>query len=106
MSPPPSAAASVGDLLQAPAPRAVVVDLDDQRAGHVLDRDGRLGGGLGRGQRVTHHAVGAAVHDRRDVPRLTGTVERDGHLRAADQRLYLVQARHHGRFYVASLRRL
>ena len=91
VSPPPIAAASSATSSSS-APRAVVGDLHGQRAGHVLDRHGGRGRRLGRGQRVAHHAVGAAVHDVGDAARLAGTVER--HRSAAPEGLYVIQAGH------------
>ena len=55
----------LGDLVEVARPSPSCVDLDGQRAGHELDRHRRLGRALGGGQRVAHHAVGAAADDRR-----------------------------------------
>jgi len=71
-----------------------VVDLHGERARHVLDGDGRPGRRTRAGQHVTHHAVGAAVHDVWHAARLTGAVERHRHARGADQGLDFVQAGH------------
>jgi hypothetical protein len=71
-----------------------VVDLDGQRTRHVLDRDRRLGGRIGRRQRIAHHAVGTAIDDSRHAPRFAGAVEGNAQLHAADQCLYVIQARH------------
>jgi hypothetical protein len=71
-----------------------VLDLHGERARHVLDGDGGPGRRARAGQRVTHHAVGAAVHDMGHAARLTGAVERHRHARGADQGLYFVQAGH------------
>ena len=58
------------------------------------------------GQRVTHHAVGAAVDDvgtRRGSPARSSAT---GIARGADQCLDFVQAGHQVEFYASSLRRL
>ena len=93
-------------------------DLVQRRAGAVVRRPARPARpactrsrpspsvAVGRGQRVAHHAVGAAVDDpgtRRGSPARSSAT---GIARRADQGLYVVQAGHAGRFYGPSLRRL
>jgi hypothetical protein len=64
-----------------------MVHLHGERAGHVLDRDGRAGRPARTGQRLAHHAVRAVVDDVREAARLSGAVERHRHGRGADQSL-------------------
>ena len=60
----------------------------------------------GRGQRVTHHAVGAAVHDRGHAARLAGAVERHGHAARRSSVSMWFKPVTRAQFYGPSLRRL
>ena len=55
------------------------------------------GGRVGRGQRIAHHAVGAAVDDVGDAAGFAG----DAQPCAAQEGLYVIQAGHAGRVLLA-----